>query len=527
MTLVLTSLTFGQTDRGVLSGTVKDSSGAVVPDADVTATNVATNVTARTKTTGDGVYTIPALPPGTYRVRIEKGGFKASEQSDAVVVTSRTTDIEVTLEPGQVSETIEITGEQAQLQTESAKVSTQVSNKFVEELPLVVSGAVRSPFDLALVTPESKQLGDDRNGTFGGFAIGGGQGGAWGITLDGITAGTGRSGSVEWAAVNAPSLDAITEFTVDSHGFKAEYGRAAGGILSFTSKSGTNDLHGTLYEFVRNDAFDARRFFEAKRGIYKQHDFGFSVGGPVMLPRFGQGGKSYISGRNKTFFFVAAEYFRNRIGASSGIFSVPTPEMYNGDFSKWVDQNGKLIPIYDPATTRVVNGQTIRDPFPGNIIPQDRFSPLAKAILSQTGVLAPNNGAAPGTSGYVRNNYINATGTRLEPWTKFSAKLDHNFPENNKVSFLYNFGEHLGSPGPEGFPGLPGVRQSSFRYDDQTSKVYRGNWTSIIRPTVVNYLFVGMNKMRDNHLHPNTIGGWKGRGICIINAFDCDENFPI
>ncbi|MCA1605211.1 MAG: hypothetical protein LC775_07015, partial [Acidobacteria bacterium] len=289
-------------------------------------------------------------------------------------------------------------------------------------------------------------------------------------------------GSVEWASINTPSLDAITEFSVESHGFKAEYGRAAGGIMTFTSKSGTNDLHGSLYEFVRNDFFDARRWNEVTpnidpatgqrrtgrkktvKGIYKQHDFGFSVGGPIMLPRFGEGGKPYWSGRNKTFFFVSGEWFRNRVGASSGVFSVPTPEMYQGDFSKWVDQNGRLIPIYDPATTRrLPDGTVVRDPFPGNIIPRERFSPLAQAILNQAGVLPPNNGAAPGTSGYVRSNYINATGTRLDPWTKFSAKFDHSFSERNKISFLYNFSEHLGDPGPDGFPGLPGVRQGSFR----------------------------------------------------------------
>jgi len=533
------SLAFGQSDRGVVTGTVTDSNGGAIPDADVTATNLATNVISRTRTTGEGVYTIPALPAGTYKVRIEKSGFKVSEQPETVVAASQTTSIDATLEPGQVSETVEISSEAAQLQTENARVSTQVSNKFVEELPLVVAGAVRSPFDLALTTPEARQLGDDRNGGFGGFAIGGGQGGAWGITLDGITAGTSRSGSVEWASVNAPSLDAITEFTVDSHGFKAEYGRAAGGVLTFTSKSGTNDLHGTLYEFVRNDAFDARRFFEAKRGIYKQHDFGFSVGGPVMLPRFGEGGKPYWSGRNKTFFFVSGEWFRNRVGASSGSFSVPTPEMYQGDFSKWVDQNGRLIPIYDPATTCGQSGNPAcardaqgnefrtRQQFPGNIIPRERFSPMALAILGQAGVLPPNNGAAPGTSGYVRDNYINATGTRLDPWTKFSAKVDHSFSENNKISALYNFSEHLVSPGPDGFPGLPGIRQNANRFDDQTSKVYRANWTSIIRPTVVNYFYAGMNKMRDNHRHPNATGGWSGRGVCINNAFDCDENFPI
>lgn len=509
----------GQTDRGSITGIVTDSKGSVVPGAVVIATNLASNSASRTVTTDDGVFTIAALTAGSYRVRIEKNGFKTVERPSVVVAAATTARIDIALEPGQISEVLEITSGQTQLQTETAKVSTQVSNKLVDELPLVVGGAVRSPFDLAAITPEAKNLGDNA------FALGGGQAGAWGVTLDGVTAGTGRFGTVQWTNVNAPSLDAITEFTVDTNGYKAEFGRASGGIMQFTSKSGTNSLHGTLYEFGRNDAFDARRFFETKRGVYKQHDFGFSVGGPIIIPKKVFGPIHY-EGRSKSFFFVSAEWFRNRVGADSGIFSVPTPEMYEGDFSKWVDQNGKLIPIYDPATTRTVNGVTVRDPFPGNIIPKTRFSNYARAVLAQTGILRPNNGAAPGTSAYVRDNFINNSGTVLDPWTKWSIKIDHSFSEKSKVSYFYNRGEHLQQPGPNGFPQLPGLFHNFPRNVDQTSRSHRGNWSYVIKPTVVNYFYAGFTRFRDNNVHPNAVGGWKNKGICLINAFDCDENFP-
>ena len=519
--LLCSTFGWGQSDRGSITGTITDSTGGIVPDAAVTATNTATNVVARTATNDTGVYAIPALLPGTYKVRVEKNGFKAAEQAQVILAASSTVRVDIGLQVGEVSESVEVSSSLAQLQTETAKITASVSNKMVDELPLVVGGALRSPFDLALVTPEAKQVegsGPNKDET---FALGGGQVAAWGVTLDGVSAGTGRFASVQWASVNTPSLDAITEFTVDTNGYKAEYGRASGGIMSFTSKSGTNQLHGTVYEFVRNDAFDARRFFEAKKAAYKQHDFGWSLGGPVWLPKL-------YNGKNKTFFFSSMEWFRNRVGATSSTDSLPTPEMYRGDFSNWVDANGNKLTIYDPRTTRPNPNGTgfIRDPFPGNIIPQDRFSTFAKAVLSAANnVGLPNNGAAPGTSAYVRNNFINNQGTIIDPWTKFSVKIDHAFTDNSKVNFLYNYGKHDGpQAGGGGFPGLPGILNST-RTGRQKSDVYRGTYTWVIKPTVVNNAYGGINFWKEKNASPNATGGWKSKGVCLINAFDCDATF--
>jgi len=520
--LVCSAIAWSQSDRGSITGTVTDSTGGIVPDAAVTATNTATNVVARTATNATGVYVIPALLPGTYKVRVEKNGFKAAEQAQVVLAASGTVRVDIGLQVGEISESVEVSSSLAQLQTETAKITASVSNKMVDELPLVVGGAMRSPFDLALATPEAKQVAGTGPGSDEAFALGGGQVAAWGVTLDGVSAGTGRFASVQWASVNTPSLDAITEFAVDTNGYKAEYGRASGGIMSFTSKSGTNNLHGTAYEFVRNDAFDARRFFEAKKSVYKQHDFGWSVGGPVWIPKL-------YNGKNKTFFFSSMEWFRNRVGATSSSDSVPTPEMYRGDFSNWVDANGNKLPIYDPATTRPnPNGSGfIRDPFPGNIIPTGRFSSFSKAVLNIAGDVGyPNNGAAPGSSAYVRNNFINNQGTQIDPWTKFSVKIDHAFTDNSKVNFLYNYGLHDGpQAGAGGFPGLPGVLNST-RTGRQKSHVYRGAHTWVVRPTVVNNAYGGINFWKEKNASLNATGGWKSK-LCLINAFDCDANFVI
>ena len=514
-----------QTDRGTISGTVTDSSGAAVPDAKVTAIHVATNTTSTTVSTSSGDFTIPSLPVGEYNLRVERDGFKSSVTTAITITPGSTARVTATLAVGAVSESVQVTAAAVQLQTEDAKTSTAVSNKLVDELPLVVGGAMRSAFDLAMIAPQANRpQGTPVSGNESdkAFAIGGGQAGGYQANLDGVTILTGRYSSVQWSSVNTPSVDAITEFAVDTNGFKAEYGRAQGGVITFTSKSGTNELHGTAYEFLRNNALDARRFFEARKGIYKQNDFGFSAGGPVIIPKI-------YDGRNKTFFFGSMEWFRNRVGANSDRFSVPTPEMYNGDFSRWVDATGKLAPIYDPATTRLENGVQVRSPFPNNIIPSDRISPFAKAVLAQIGnKLAPNNGAAPGTSDYVRNNFINAAGTKLDPWNKWSVKGDQNFGTNDKVSFLYNRGLHEAVGGPDGFPGLPyPVTTSPNRITRQDSNVYRFTYTKVVTPTIVNYFYGGVNLYKDSNQSVAFQGGWSSKGICLKNAWNCDVNFPL
>src|SRR5262245_16909643 len=173
--LVCCTIGWGQSDRGSITGTITDSTGGIVPDAAVTATNTATNLVSRTATNESGVYAIPALLPGTYKVRVEKNGFKAAEQAQVILAASSTVRVDIGLQVGEVSESVDVSASVAQLQTETAKITASVSNKMVDELPLVVGGAMRSPFDLALVTPEAKQVAGTGPGTDETFALGGGQ----------------------------------------------------------------------------------------------------------------------------------------------------------------------------------------------------------------------------------------------------------------------------------------------------------------------------------------------------------------
>ena len=254
--LALSAVTLlAQSERGTITGTVVDATGGAVPAAKVTVTNKATNVTSNINSNDVGAYAAVSLPPGEYSVRVERQGFKASLISGIEVNASSTVRVDVTLEVGGTQQTVEVSAQAIALQTDSAKASTVVTNKLVDELPTVVGGALRSPFDLAILTPESKNFGDNN------FQMGGGQAASFGVSLDGVSANTTRALSNSWVAVNTPSLEAITEFAVETNGFKAEFGHAGGGQMTFVSKSGTNQLHGSAYEYLRNTKLDANAWF--------------------------------------------------------------------------------------------------------------------------------------------------------------------------------------------------------------------------------------------------------------------------
>src|SRR5687767_9926868 len=274
--LALACILYSQSERGNISGLVTDPAGAAIAGAKLTIVHRDTNTSSNVATTEGGEYNVPNLAPGIYRIEITAPGFKRFIQDNVIVAAASTLRADVQLQLGQVSETVEVTASAVQLQTDNAKVSTHVQNKLVDELPLVVGGSMRSPFNLVAVAAEAK--GDGQR-----LALGGGQVAAWDATLDGHSVGTNRSSDANEAALNTPSVESLTEFTVDTNGFKAEYGQAGGGVMTFASKSGTNKLHGSAYDFLRNDAMDARGFFASTRSVYRQNDFGFSAGGPVFI----------------------------------------------------------------------------------------------------------------------------------------------------------------------------------------------------------------------------------------------------
>ena len=512
---------FAQSERGAITGGVHDASGAVIPAAKVTITNTATNVAINANTNDQGEYTVPSLQPGTYNVRIEKQGFKVTEEKGVTVDAGSNVRADVNLEVGAASQAIEVQATAVQLQTEDAKNSVTLQNKLVDDLPLVVNGTVRTPFDLASLTPDAKNLGGDN-----GFSIGGGQAASYGTSLDGVSTNTSRALSKSWVASNSASVEAIEQFTVDSNGYKAEYGHAGGGNLTYATKSGTNQFHGSAYEFLRNNDLDANNFFNNSAArfipisIYKQNDFGATVGGPIWIPKV-------YRGRDKSFFFFSYEGFRNRTGGNGAQFTVPTAEMYNGDFTKWVTSAGAQIPIYNPLTqTANQDGSYTRQIFPGNIVPKSVWSPAAvKAlgVFQTSGMLTPNNGAAPGTAAYVANNFLVTSGTQIYPVNKLSIKGDHIFNEKHRLSGYWGHDREHQTPGPDGPATLPGLYTN---YNDLTqgSDVLRMSWDWTFSASKLNHFYAGGNNWVQDHKPPQEyIGNWQSK-FCLGNVPNCNEN---
>ncbi len=513
--LLLLSLTFGllaQTDRGTISGIVTDSAGAAVSGASVAITNAATNTTFTIRSADTGEFAAPNLTVGQYRVEVTQPGFKRFVRAQIIVAAGGSVRVDAQLQLGQVSETIEVQSSSVQVQTENVKITTAVSNKMVDELPLVVGGAMRSVFNLVTIAAESK--GDGTR-----LTLGGGQAAAWDATLDGLSITTNRSADTGEIAYLTPSVDAITEFAVDTNGFKAEYGQAGGGVMSFVSRSGTNQYHGNFYNFFRNERLDAREFFAARRSVLRQNNFGLTAGGPISIPKI-------YNGSNRTFFFAAYEGFRNRAGSNDTILTVPTTEMYSGDFRQWVDGNGRPLAIFDPSTTRAnPNGSgSIRDAFPGNQIPAARFANLSRRMLSIAQPIAvPNRpGLVPGTSAYVRLNYLVNGGSIQNPQDKGSMRVDHHITSNQRVSFFYNrteFNQAVSAGGP---PGLP-LPLWSGQVQEFPTRAYRGTHDWTLNPRMLNLFSVGVNNFDKVSGSPNVGGNWKDR-VCLGNVPNCNQN---
>jgi carboxypeptidase family protein len=509
--LAFPAASHAQTERGAISGLVSDSTKGGLPGVAVTITNTATNQTTNVFTSDSGTYSVTNLSPGRYRVEAALSGFRNTRVDNVQLGAGATTRIDITLEIGNVAEAVNVVANQTFLQTMDARTTTNVPNQLIDQLPLVVGGAMRSVFDLVSTVAETKGSGTT-------VSLGGGQAGAFGATLDGVSVNTNRNANTVETNFLTPSVEAITEFSVETNGFKPEFGQAGGGAITFASKSGTNRFQGSAYNFFRDDALDAKPYFASSKAVYKQNNFGGSFGGPVKLPGY--------NGKDKTFFFASYEGFINKQGSNATFSSVPTPEMYLGDFSNLVDRNGNRLIIYDPATTRPNPNGTgfIRDPFPGNKIPVERFSAVAKAYIALASkALVPNQNGAPGTFAYINNNFKSNGGYTKETTNKYSVKFDHILTGNQRVSYLFNRANDLVEPGASGPVGLPVPFNSASR-DTFDADLHRASW-DLTHAGMVNHFTFGLNTFNKDSKSINVGGDWKSQGICIPNVVDCNVNF--
>ncbi|AEU36862.1 TonB-dependent receptor [Granulicella mallensis] len=418
-----TSATQAQRITASLKGTVHDSTAARIPNATVTLTNTGTQANFKGLTDSTGSFDISNLPPGPYTVTIEATGFKRLVRSGLILDVDQTAGEDFTLELGTVSETVQVTSAEPLLETQSSDVGAVIENKSIENLPL----NQRNPFSLVLLVPG---VTGTVNASFTGlqFNVNGGRAGNTDVLLDGVPAAP-PTDDVTVLSI-FPSVDATQEFKVQTSNFSAQFGNAAGGIINILYKSGTNSLHGSVYDFLRNSYLDANNYFSDQLGYplpaFRRNQFGFSLGGPVYLPKL-------YHGRDKTFFFVDYEGLR-QTQAAQLTTTVPTLAERGGDFSADATSSGAAISIYDPRSTvaTVTSTGTVytRTQFPNNKIDPSLFDPVAANILKYYPL--PNTAGQFGHNNYVVNA---STPTSIN---QYDIKVDQIFSDRQRLSFRFS-----------------------------------------------------------------------------------------
>src|SRR5215475_902254 len=401
-----------QTTAGSIIGTVVDPTQAVVSNASVTVTNIDTGIATKTVTDSSGSYVVTPLPVGHYTVTVEAPGFKKSVSAGITLNVQDRIGVNIALEVGQVWETVEVTAAAPKLQTDTSYLGQVVDSKEIMDLPLNGRYFTRLAVLTSGTAPSAPGARDERTG---GFSANGVRPYQNNYLLDGIDNNSlSEDLTNEASFVVGPSPDAIVEFKVQTNSMSAEFGRSGGAVMNVTIKSGTNQFHGSVFEFLRNSKLDAKNFFDPPTGPtppFKQNQFGAAIGGPLDLPHY--------SGKNRTFFF--ADYQGTRIRtAHTFLATVPPVAWRTGDFSGF-------NAIFDPGTTTVQNGVVVRQPFPGNQIPLQHFDPAALKLIGF--MPAPNVAGSVASSG-VASNYLS---NPVEPDTtdQGDVRVDHRISEKD------------------------------------------------------------------------------------------------
>ena len=473
--LLATLNVWGQTHRGTVRGTVMDPAQLVVPGAQVVAVNVATGIRTSTITTGAGNYNIPGLTAGVYTVEVEAAGFKKLVRENIGVNAGAIVPLTLELELGAAVETVTVTAAAPQLEKETSDLKTTITPQAFADLPLQ-SDEGRNPAAFAVLVPGTK-TGAPPGPSFFSTTFNGGQTLSGEVELDGLSVNYPPAGG-QPDAISGIAPEAIREVSVTTGGHSAE-SIGSQGVQRYVIRSGTNDFHGNLYEFLRNEKLDANSYFANSggqdRAPHRRNEFGGSVGGPIWIP-------GVWKGTDRSFFFVNVQRFRLRELPRASTITVPTVAFRGGDFSALKDARGELIRLYDPATTRADGqGGFMRDPFVGNIVPADRFSTVSKKVMA----FIPD----PDRPGIV-NNFL---GTSSSPFDKDSAtfKIDHRL--TSKHSLAVSFAIFDRQEGPGSIFGDPdGMNPSGeFALNHKTARLAY-DW--IISPTVVAHVSLGYNR---------------------------------
>ena len=494
--LFCTAAAIAQTTSTSILGTVSDTTGAVISGAKVTLRNVNTGIVRNDLTTATGDYTFPLLDVGTYEVTVEMTGFKTATRKDIALQLNDRARVNFTLDVGAQTERVEVTAQAAMLRTDDSTLGQVVTEKTIQELPL--NG--RNLAGLAVLQP-----GVQFGGRMGFDGLTGGGGGVpvpgqsislsangqrdtnQHATLDGVVATDPRVNTVPFT----PSIEAIEEFKVLSGSYSAEYGTNSGAQITIVTKSGTNDFHGTAFEFLRNDALDAENYFtnyfnspgaaRRKKDGLRQNQYGGVFSGPVWIPKV-------YKGKDKTFFMFDYEAKLRRQPGQTGTANFPTDAFRNGDLSALLnrrDNNGNPLPsiqIVDPLTGT---------PFAGNIIPATRISPTAKALMAF--YPEPQRINPDPLTGF---NYVGAGSVKLDDDQRY-VRVDHSFSEKDKIFGRYAFEDVT-------YSTLPADNPNFTYFVAGRNQNVAGQWLHIFNHDIINEFRYGYMRSVDNTLNPRS-----------------------
>jgi len=509
---LLCAVLLAQGERGAITGVVKDPTGAAIPAVEVTATNIATNVDYRASTTEAGVYRIPYLPPGDYRVSAAAKGFKKALLESVTVRVAGVVTADFTLQIGELAESVTVSAEATLLESSTAEVGRTVSAAEYHTWPIIVGDGQRQ-----LQSFIFKSL-PGAVGTEWAGSLNGGQSFAHEILIEGMSLGRYDimgGGNNEFS----PSADQVSEFKLQTGALGAQYGGTQTSVANFNIRSGTNELHGTLYEYFQNDALNAAGFVAnalplsparpKRKAPYRENSFGATAGGAVA--------------RNKTFFFGSYEGDRKRNYRFGSLITLPTPEFKRGDFSKLLDpaftgdrRSGAVVStdaagrpvvfgaVYDPRSTRQVGGQYVRDPFPGNIVPASAFSKVSKNILEMAPIPDP---ALPT---FLRNYPSLGTCCPVFSLNTVGVKVDHHFSPAHRLAVYVNRSkrDRFNSISGRYLPA-PGSATSAFASQQVNGVLVRVTEDWVISPRLLNHIGLGFNRV----LNAN-------------NSVSLDQNWP-
>jgi len=468
--LVIGRAVLAQESVGKIIGVVRDPSGAAVPGTKITATHLATGESESTVSTSSGDYAFPALPIGEYSVRALISGFKTSERLKVRIVSGVTVNVDFSLEIGSISQTVRVTGAAPLIDTASNSVGTTMPTEQLAKLPLQLTGATRNAY--AYLSTDATVYPTNPSGS---TLVAGMQVGKTVSAVDGVESSPAVSDYMQDGRWFSPAPELVSEVRLDTDQSSAEYYGSV--TYTITTKSGTNQLHGSVYDYLRNTALDARNWFAASTSADKQDEWGLVVGGPVMLPHY--------DGRNKTFFFLNYGGWRAPATLGGQVATVPTQAMREGNFSELLgaqigtDAVGRPVltgEIYDPATTRqLASGAFVRDPFMYNsqlnVIDPTRLSSISKAF--QTGYPLPT---LPGT----QLNWVGVGNPSKLSENKWSLKIDQRIGDKHLLSVTWSEGFEYNEQG-----AMFGPKIAASNVADVTQKTLRISYFWTIDPNLL------------------------------------------